>query len=101
MLPVEVAVFGYEAQERFLLSLGCVPKLRRSPDGVVFVTDNGNYIYDCRFEGIPDPLALERALEHRAGVVGSGLFLGLATAAFIADESRVEERRRQQQHRGA
>lgn len=94
MLPVEVAPFAYEIQEAFLRSAGATPVLRRGADGKVFVTDNGNYIYDCRFNGIDDPHALEAALRSRAGIVETGLFLGMASVALIADDDRVEERSR-------
>jgi ribose 5-phosphate isomerase A len=92
MLPVEVVQFAYEVQEAFLRSLGATPTLRRT-DGAPFVTDNGNYIYDCRFPtGIDDPAGLDLALRKRAGVVETGLFVGMAHVALIADEQRVEER---------
>jgi ribose 5-phosphate isomerase A len=88
-LPVEVTPFGNEAAERFLKGLGSTPKLRRHPDGAVFVTDNGNYIFDCRFSGIDDPVKLDRLLATRAGIVESGLFLQMAAMAIIADENSV------------
>lgn len=92
MLPVEVVQFAHEAHEGFLRALGATPALRRSGDAV-FVTDNGNYIYDCRFpDGIDDPAALDRTLRRRAGVVETGLFVGMAHVAIVADEQRVEER---------
>src|SRR5262249_8009327 len=90
-LPVEVAQLGCETQERFLRSLGCEPVLRRGADGTVFVTDNGNFIYDCLFKGITDAKALQDALKLRAGVVETGLFIGIAKAALIADETHVRE----------
>jgi ribose 5-phosphate isomerase A len=93
-LPVEVVPFGHQAQEAFLRGLGATPILRRRPDGSIFVTDNGNYIYDCRFERIGNPKALDEALIYRAGVVESGLFIGMAQLALIADENSIEERRR-------
>ncbi len=94
-LPVEVAQFAHETQETFLKSLGAIPVLRRSPDGSIFVTDNGNYIYDCRFTaGIDDPRQLSIALRKRAGIVESGLFLGIATVALVADDDNVEVRNR-------
>jgi ribose 5-phosphate isomerase A len=92
-LPVEVVQFAHEAQARFLSTLGCSPELRTRQDGTSFVTDNSNFIYDCRFPaatGIPDPNALAAALANRAGVVESGLFLGMASAAVIATEDGVE-----------
>ena len=92
MLPVEVVQFAHESQEPVLRSLGATPALRRSADAV-FVTDNGNYIYDCRFPGgIDDPSRLDLALRRRAGVVETGLFVGMAHVALGADEERVEER---------
>lgn len=95
MLPVEVVPFAHEVQEPFLRSLGAMPALRRGPDGAAFVTDNGNYIYDCRFAaGIDQPGELERHLRGRAGIVETGLFLGIAAAALIADENAVQERTR-------
>jgi ribose 5-phosphate isomerase A len=95
MLPVEVAQFGHEIQERFFQSLGATAILRRDADGAVFVTDNSNYIYDCRFpNGIDDPAELERTLKSRAGIVETGLFLGIASVAIIADEQQIEQRQR-------
>jgi ribose 5-phosphate isomerase A len=95
MLPVEVAQFGYEIQESFFKSIGATAALRRDADGAVFVTDNGNYIYDCRFpDGIADAAALERTLKSRAGVVETGLFLNIASVAIIADEQDVQRRQR-------
>jgi ribose 5-phosphate isomerase A len=92
-LPVEVTQFAHEASARYLASLGCEPALRRATDGSVFVTDNGNYIYDCRFPtGIDDPAALQLKLIDRAGIVETGLFLGIGKLALIAGETGVRER---------
>jgi ribose 5-phosphate isomerase A len=89
-LPVEVATFGHEAQERFLRALGGVPKLRMKDDkSEPFVTDNGNYIYDCKFPAIPDPDVLDLALSRRAGVIESGLFLGMASLVLVGDDRGV------------
>jgi ribose 5-phosphate isomerase A len=93
-LPVEVTPFGFETHEAFLRSLGATPTLRRKDDAA-FVTDNGNYIYDCKFQSpIADPVALEAKLKGRAGVVETGLFIGIAAVTLVADEDRVEERHR-------
>ena len=91
MLPVEVVGFAHETHAAFLRSLGATPTLRRSGDAP-YVTDNGNFIYDCRFNGIDDPAELDLALRRRAGVVETGLFVGMASVALIAGEERVEER---------
>jgi ribose 5-phosphate isomerase A len=93
-LPVEVTIFGFETQPAFLQSLGATPILRRGENGNVFITDNGNYIYDCRFEKISDPAGLEARLSHRAGIVESGLFVGIATHAIIATDNGLQEMHR-------
>jgi ribose 5-phosphate isomerase A len=88
-LPVEVTMFGFETQSAFLKSLGCKPVLRMSGDKP-YVTDNGNYIYDCKFPRIDNPQAIEKELGMRAGVVESGLFLGIAKTAIVAGKKDVE-----------
>jgi ribose 5-phosphate isomerase A len=93
-LPVEVAIFGHEVQEGFLRSLGCRPTLRRDAAGRIFTTDNGNYIFDCQFEKITDAAALELQLKSRAGVVETGLFLGLAQVVLVGTDSALQTRRR-------
>jgi ribose 5-phosphate isomerase A len=93
-LPVEVLPFAHESHERFFRSLGAEPVLRKV-GGMIFNTDNGNLIYDCRFSKIEDAGGIERAIRERAGVVGTGLFVGLATTALIADEREVVRRDRQ------
>jgi ribose 5-phosphate isomerase A len=90
-VPVEVAQFEHEMTAKFLRSLGCDVTLRAKSDGANYVTDNGNFIYDCRFpSGIDDPAELSSQLQDRAGVVESGLFLNLATVALIAGERGVD-----------
>jgi ribose 5-phosphate isomerase A len=84
-LPVEVVAFGWSTQVPFLERLGATAALRRGPDGSPFVTDNGNYLVECRFpRGIADPSALARALARRTGIVEDGLFLRIARAAVVA-----------------
>ena len=90
-LPVEVVQFCHESHIPFFKELGATPTLRRSPDGSVFITDNDNVIYDCKFAKITDPMSLEVALSRRAGIVESGLFLGIAQVALIGTEDGVEK----------
>jgi ribose 5-phosphate isomerase A len=90
-LPVEVVRFGWELTARRVSAVtGVEPVLRRDADGAPFVTDNGNFILDCRCGEIPDPARTERELKSLTGVVESGLFVGLAHLAVVADETGVE-----------
>jgi ribose 5-phosphate isomerase A len=90
-LPVEVVQFCHESHAEFFRSLGATPTLRKAPDGTVFVTDNDNVIYDLRFDRIADPERVDVELSRRAGVVDSGLFLGIAQVALIGTDSGVEK----------
>jgi ribose 5-phosphate isomerase A len=92
-LPVEVLPFGQETQEGFFRSLGAEPTLRKT-SGMIINTDNGNLIYDCKFSQIANPTEMEHRITHRAGVVGTGLFIGLATTVLVADEKTVIRRDR-------
>jgi len=87
-LPVEVVQFGHERTYRHLKALGCVPELRGG--AAPTVTDNGNYIYNCRFSSIMDPRGLESKLKQIPGVVETGLFLGMATKAVVAGENGIK-----------
>ena len=93
-LPVEVVPFGWQSHVRFLESLGARVQLRRSATGAAYLTDQGNYILDCKFAPIRQPHGLARTLAARAGVVEHGVFLDLATDLVIADEHgvRIETR---------
>lgn len=88
-VPMEVMRYGYTSQARFLEGIGGDVRLRMGADGSPYVTDNGNWIVDCRFGPIGDLAGLARVLECRAGIVEHGLFLGLATDLVIAGVSGV------------
>jgi ribose 5-phosphate isomerase A len=93
-LPVEVLPFALPLCRRRLEELGCKPVLYER-DGKPFVTDNGNCILDCAVGPIADAAALEESLRAIPGVVGTGLFLGMAAEVLVGDEdfNLVEERR--------
>ena len=68
-LPVEVIPMARSSVARQLVALGGQPALREG-----FTTDNGNLILDVRGLQIMNPVELESALDHIAGVVTNGLF---------------------------
>lgn len=82
-VPVEVVPFGWQSQTRFFEDLGAAWQLRLDNTGQPFVTDQGNYILDCQFGPIEDPMQLGQALDSRAVIIEHGLFLGLATEVII------------------
>ena len=95
-LPVEVTPFGRVPQERFLESLGAQVAVRRTIDGAVFRTDQGNEILDCDFGAISNPERLASRLEGRAGIVEHGLFLGLASDVIVGTEEGIRHLTRQE-----
>jgi len=92
-LPVEVLPFSYQHAKASLAKLGSDPHLRLRGERP-FETDNGNYIFDCRFNGIAEPEQMERRVKLIPGVVECGLFVGIADLLVIAWPDRVEVRER-------
>lgn len=94
-LPIEVVPFGLEATRRAvaaaIASSGAHGelRLRKRPDGSTLLTDGGHYILDAHLGRIELPEVLGLALNQVPGVVEHGLFLGLATAAFLAGSDGV------------
>ncbi len=83
-LPVEVVPFAVAFAQRQITKLGLKPSLRRDAAGADFISDNGNLILDCRVREISNPARLERDLLAIPGVVGTGLFIGIADLVLIA-----------------
>lgn len=94
-LPIEVVPFGLEATRRAVAAAVASSgahgelKLRKRPDGSTLLTDGGHYILDAHLGRIELPEVLALALNQVPGVVEHGLFLGLATAAFLAGADGV------------
>jgi ribose 5-phosphate isomerase A len=93
-LPVEVIKFAKALIVKKIEALGAKVSLRRGPDGKPYLTDENNYILDCRFERIPDADGLARQLSDMPGVVEHGLFIGMASVVLIANGSEIVELRR-------
>ena len=99
-LPIEVVPFGLTATSRGIESViqngpDVLLTLRKGNDGLAFVTDGGHWIIDAALGRIADPLLLAQRLDSIPGIVGHGLFIGLAHAAIIAGAGgvRVVQRR--------
>ena len=68
--------------QRRLAELGLRPVLWED-NGRPGVTDNGNHILDCETDPIPDAARLEADIRAIPGVVGTGLFLGMADIVLV------------------
>ena len=92
-VPVEVLPFAIIPVMAELRRLGCVPVIREAvkKDGPV-ITDNGNFIVDCKFAEIKNPEKLEAALAAIPGVIESGLFCGFGkkTTVIVGGPKKVK-----------
>ncbi len=92
-VPAEVLPFGWKVTEGRLRNLGCAPQLRML-DNKPYITDNGNYILDCRFPEIEDASNLAHQLKLVPGVMEHGLFLSMADTVLVGSSKGVREMRR-------
>lgn len=92
-LPVEIVRFGWEATQaevnricgRSTLRVASTPDGKQNP----LITDNGNYILDCHFDGIPAPAEVEMQLNNIPGVVENGIFVNRADKIIIGTPSGI------------
>ena len=92
-LPVEIVQFGWEATQtavnricgRSTLRLTAAGNRDRQP----LVTDNGNYILDCHFDGMPAPEQIELQLNNIPGVVENGIFVNRADKIIVGTPSGI------------
>ena len=92
-LPVEVFALGFQNVQQRLQAHGAATNLRVKKTGGPFITDEGNYILDCRFpdEAYRDAPALATLLQALPGVADHGLFLGMADLLVISRAGAIEE----------
>lgn len=93
-LPVEIVPFAYTATLHRIEMLGHSGTLRKDPSGQLYLTDNGNYIFDIHFkELISNPEQLHHQLREIVGVIESGLFIHLAGRVVIGyNDGKVQIR---------
>jgi ribose 5-phosphate isomerase A len=97
-LPVEVVPLALPLAKAKLRPFGWDPILW-SKDGKPALTDHGNYILDCAIPPtalITDPAATDTKILAIPGVLGTGLFVGMADVLLVGDDqfNLVEERTR-------
>jgi ribose 5-phosphate isomerase A len=92
-LPVEVIKFAQAVIKKRIEALGAKVSMRQTADGKPYLTDENNYILDCRFGQIQDPDKLARQLSDMPGVVEHGLFIGLASVVLVAGGREIVELR--------
>ncbi|MEH7451223.1 ribose-5-phosphate isomerase RpiA [Gottfriedia acidiceleris] len=86
-LPVEVIPFGMEMTKKHIKAIGLSPELRLN-GATPFITDNGNYIFDCSIPNHIQTQIIERELNLIPGVVENGLFVGLTDLVITLDKDK-------------
>ncbi|MFW6270431.1 MAG: ribose-5-phosphate isomerase RpiA, partial [Bacillota bacterium] len=85
-LPVEITPFSWQYTKKMIDKFDCSSKIRKK-DGEIFLTDNGNYILDCDFGQIDDPIKLSEELNKIPGVVENGIFAEMAEIVIVGFDS--------------
>jgi ribose 5-phosphate isomerase A len=86
-IPIEVIPLSYIPLMKKFQNLGGKPKLRMAKAKAgPLVTDNGNFIIDVDFGIIKNPSELNHKLLSIPGVVDTGLFIGMASKAYIGKQ---------------
>lgn len=94
-LPVEIIGEAMQSVKNALSRLGATCVLREGVKkcGPV-ITDNGNWILDCKWESPVNPIVLEDEINAIPGVVENGFFTKLHPMVFIAhSDGNVEIRK--------
>lgn len=97
-LPVEVLPFGcHFTLAKIAEIVGGEARLRLDAGQKPILSDNGNYLADCRIGVLPEPGALAVELKMVPGVIETGLFVGLADVVITSDGNSVTVRQRSEQ----
>lgn len=83
-LPVEIVPFGYNATIAKIKRAGYEGSLRKKQDGSVYLTDNGNFIYDIHApNSFPEPEKDHDMIINIPGVVETGFFFNLPLRLLV------------------
>lgn len=91
-LPVEVDQFNWHQVLKRIEAYdeGHIQVQRRAAEDVIFITDNGNYILDCRLPLDIDPYDFHEYLIHLTGVLETGYFLDMADKVIVGTQEGVK-----------
>ena len=97
-LPVEVLPFARAFVASRLAAMGAAVAPRRTADGTMFLSDQGNVILDATGLDLSDPAGVATAIDAIPGIVGHGLFLREVSAIYVADGDVVTRLERERGH---
>ncbi|ADO77404.1 ribose-5-phosphate isomerase RpiA [Halanaerobium praevalens] len=89
-LPIEVTPFSWKYTQQMIEKFSCDSEIRKEA-GEIYKTDNGNYILDCDFGKIEDPIKITTELNKLPGVVENGIFAEMAEIVIVGyNDGHVE-----------
>lgn len=93
-LPVEILFYGSPATRTKIEDLNYQGKWRLNDDGTLYITENGNLLFDIYFESPPSsPEQLNDTLRSIPGVIDTGFFFNLAKRIIVGyPDGRTEIR---------
>ena len=92
-LPIEVLPFATQGVIKEIHQLGYQGTLRQTQSGALFVTDNGNYIFDIHFDTLrKNPQKDHEKLSNIPGILETGFFFNLAGRVMIGRANGVVEK---------
>ncbi|MCC6446351.1 MAG: ribose-5-phosphate isomerase RpiA [Armatimonadetes bacterium] len=84
-VPIEAIAPALAFVQKRIREMGGDPVIRTGKGKIgPVISDLGNPILDARFDRIDDPAALSQRLDSIPGLVGHGLFIGMADQAIVA-----------------
>jgi len=91
-IPIEVMPFAWQAAKKSIEQAGGQGDLRqnKAKDGLS-MSSHGSLVLDMAFDSSISEETLNHLLNNIPGVVEHGIFRGLTTAVFIADNGNIEE----------
>lgn len=92
-IPIEVMPFAWKATKKSIENAGGQGDLRQNvvKDGLS-MSSYGSLVLDMTFDKSLSESDLNQLLNNIPGVIEHGVFHGLASAIFIADDGNVEEK---------
>lgn len=83
-IPIEVIPFGIEATRKQIEEKGYRGEWRKTKEGIFYLTDNHNFIFDITLSSpLDEPEEMEAKLKAIPGVLETGFFFDLATRIVI------------------
>jgi ribose 5-phosphate isomerase A len=83
-LPVEILFFGSPATRMHIEKLGFSGKWRLQSDGTLYITENGNLLFDIHFPAPPaSPEEVHEKICRIPGVIDTGFFFNLAGRVIV------------------